>query len=234
MSLKLEGIWFKYPGSERWALRNVSTEFREGEIAVITGPNGSGKTTLLKVSALLYRPLRGSVRAWGRDFWRLGSDDKIDLRRKVIYVHEKPILLKGSTLYNLAYGLLLRGYSRSEAFKAADKLIEKLGIAHLRDKPISMLSAGEAQLISILRAMAVNPRLLLLDEPVAHLDLRKRWLMVSMMRELAASGVGCVIATHDYLLAESIADRVIVLEDGSLVADDKPEQILESLREQKA
>ena len=137
-------------------------------------------------------------------------------------------------MYNMAYGLLLRGYSKSEAFKTADKLIKKLGIAHLRDKSISMLSAGEAQLISILRAMAVNPRLLLLDEPVAHLDLRKRRLIVSMMMELAASGVGCVIATHDYSLAESIADRVIVLEDGRLVADDEPEAILGSLREQKA
>lgn len=234
MSLKLEETWFRYPGSERWALRNISTEFQEGEITVIMGPNGSGKTTLLKVSALLYRPLRGSVKAWGKDFWKLGSEDKIALRRKLVYVHEKPILLKGSTLYNLAYGLLLRGYSRSEAFRAADELIEKLGITHLRGKPTSMLSAGEAQLISILRAIAVSPKMLFLDEPVAHLDLRMRELIVSMMKELTASGVGCVIATHDYSLAESIADKVMVLEDGSLVACDEPEAILESLRKQKA
>ena len=234
MSLKLEGVWFKYTRSQRWALRNISVEFREGEIAVIIGPNGSGKTTLLKVSALLYKPLRGLVRAWGRNFWSLGDGDRVNLRRRVIYVHEKPILIKGSTLHNIAYGLLLRGYSRTSAFEIADRLIEKLGIPHLRDKPINMLSAGEAQLVSVLRAMAVNPRLLLLDEPVAHLDLRKRRLIVSMMKELTESGVGCVMATHDYSLAESVADRVIVLEDGSLVADDKPEAVLESLGEQKA
>lgn len=233
MSLKLEEVWFRYPGSGRWVLRGISAEFRECEVAVIVGPNGSGKTTLLKISALLYKPMRGSVEAWGRDFWRLREKDKVALRRNMIYVHEKPILIRGSTLYNIAYGLILRGCSRGEALEAAGRLIERIGVAHLRDKPTNTLSAGEARLVSLLRAMAVNPRLLFLDEPVAHLDLRRRRLIISMIRELTASGVGCVIATHDYSLAESVADRVIVLEDGSLVADDEPESVLGSLREQK-
>ena len=219
MSIKLENIWFRYPRSERWALEGISITFKEGEISVIIGPNGSGKTTLLKIASLLYKPSKGSVKLWGRDFWTLDKAERISFRRRLVYIHEKPILLKGTALYNIAYPLLLRGFPRDDALDLGRRLLERFGISSLADKPASTLSAGEAQLTSILRAVAINPRFLFLDEPLAHLDLEKRSLVTSVMKELAKSGAGIVIATHDYSLAYSISDRVVLLEEGRIAAE---------------
>lgn len=216
MAISLEGIWYRYPGSPRWILRDLSLGFREGEVAVLLGPNGSGKTTLLKISSLIYEPARGVVKAWGMDFWRLGEVDKIRLRRRLVYVHENPILIRGTALHNVAYGLLLRKVDKDEAFKRAGQLLEELGVHYLRDKPAGMLSAGEAQLVSILRAVAVDPSLIFLDEPLAHLDLKRRGILLSIIDGMIDRGAGVVIATHDLSLAESIADRIILLEDGAI------------------
>jgi len=227
MSISLEKIWFRYPRSPRWILRDLSLSFREGEIAVIVGPNGGGKTTLLKIASLIYEPTRGIVKAWGNNFWSLDKADRISLRRKLVYVHENPVLIKGTALHNIAYGLLLRNVAREEAFKLAEKLLEETGVSYLKDKPAGMLSAGEAQLVSLLRAIVIEPSLLFLDEPMAHLDLKKRRIMLSVIRGLIERGAGVIIATHDFSLAESLADRVMLLEEGTLAGEGSAETISE-------
>ena len=231
MSIKLEKIWFRYPKNPRWILRNLSLRFREGEITVIVGPNGSGKTTLLKIASLIYEPTRGLVEAWGKNFWSLRKHERINLRRKLVYVHEKPILLKGTALNNVAYGLLLRGMTKEESLKLAEDLITRIGIGYLKEKHSNMLSAGEAQLISLLRAIAVNPSLLFLDEPMAHLDSRKRQIMISIIKNLGRNGAGIIIATHDFSLAQSLANKVIILEEGKITSEGGSEVISEYLRQ---
>ncbi len=229
MSIKLEEIWFRYPRNPKWILKGISLTFKESEVTVVVGPNGSGKTTLLKIASLLYKPLRGFVEAWGNDFWSLTGDAKTKLRRRVVYVHEKPILIKGTALHNVAYGLLLRGFSREESLRIAENLFTRFGVPYLKGKPASMLSAGESQLVSLLRAIVVNPSLLFLDEPMAHLDLGKRRIVLSMIRDLVKNGVGVVIATHDFSLARSLADKVVILEEGAIAAEGGFEVIFEYL-----
>ncbi len=210
--IKLVGVSYNYP-SDIKALDNVTLEISEG-ITVIIGPNGAGKTTLLKVMGCILKPTRGKVLIDGADYWALRNDKRVSIRRKLVYVHEKPILLRGTVLDNLVYPLVLRGVPRNVAEEKALELLEfvgRLDLAHRRRKE---LSAGEAQLVAFLRALIVDPSYLLLDEPTNTLDLEKREIVERTLRELARDGKSIVIATHDRLLALSLAERVIVMNNG--------------------
>lgn len=228
MGIELRGVWFMYPGRRRWALRDVRIGIREGEILLLVGPNGSGKTTLLKVASGLYRPARGRVIYWNQDIWGVDGARRLELRRKAIYVHEKPVLLRGTVAENIAYTLVLRGDSKDRALTKARELLEDIGSGYLSERKREELSAGEAQLISILRAVIAEPKILLLDEPTAHLDLRKRKTFIHLIGKIKEeNGTGIVIATHDYLLARELADRAASLEEGSIKALGDLEDVLE-------
>jgi len=120
--IKLVDVWFRYPKRKEWILKGITTSFKPGETNIIMGANGSGKTTLLKIAALLYKPCKGKVLVDGKNFWELDKNKRLLLRRKIVYVHEKPILLRGSVIYNIAYGLILRGIKVDKAiWKAEDR-----------------------------------------------------------------------------------------------------------------
>lgn len=211
--IRLEGVWYRYPGTG-WVLRGLSAEIPDRGVTVLAGPNGSGKTTLLKIAGLIYKPARGRVRAWGIDVWASDGGARLEARRRVVYVHEKPIMLRGSVLDNIAYGLRLRGIPRGEAEERARRAASMLGLEGILDKPASALSAGQGQLVSIARALAVEPRILLLDEPFAHLDLDARAALSRLISRIKGE-VGVAIATHDYYLAARLADRVLLVEGGA-------------------
>lgn len=215
MSLKLVDVWYKYPGDNRWVLKGVSYEFRIGMIYVVLGPNGSGKTTLLKTASLLYRPLKGRILTWDMDYWNLPRDKRLVVRRRIIYVHEKPILLRGTTTLNIAYGLIIRGVDKGEALERARRLLSDLGLDHLADKNVDELSMGEAQITSILRALITKPKLLFLDEPLNHIDIEKRETIIELLEKLKKN-MGIIISTHDTYLAERIADETIIIKNGRI------------------
>lgn len=215
MSIRLKNIWFRYPGMDKWVLENISYEFKEKNIYVVIGPNGSGKTTLFKIASLIYKPLKGSVFTWDRDFWRLKDKEALIFRRKIVYVHEKPVLLHGSVLYNIAYGLIIRGYGKEDAFKKARDYMNELGLTYLLDKNVNELSAGEAQLVSLARALILEPRMIFLDEPLAHIDIEKRKIVLDLIHRLKERA-GIAIATHDIYLAYMLADEIISIENGKI------------------
>lgn len=211
--IRLEGVWFRYTRA-RWVLKSVSVEIPDRGITVVVGPNGSGKTTLLKIAGLIYKPARGRVEAWGVDAWNSGSRARLEARRRVVYVHERPVMLRGSVLDNIAYGLRLRGTPQGEAEERAREAARLVGVQGLLSEPASRLSAGQAQLAALARALAVKPRVLLLDEPFAHLDLKARKAVASLLDRLRGQ-MGVVVATHDYYMARRLAERVIVVEGGA-------------------
>ena len=215
MSIRLKNIWFRYSGMDKWVLENISYEFKEKNIYVVIGPNGSGKTTLFKIASLIYKPLKGSVFTWDRDFWRLKDKEALIFRRKIVYVHEKPVLLHGSVLYNIAYGLIIRGYGKEDAFKKARDYMNELGLTYLLDKNVNELSAGEAQLVSLARALILEPRMIFLDEPLAHIDIEKRKIVLDLIHRLKERA-GIAIATHDIYLAYMLADEIISIENGKI------------------
>ncbi len=220
----LGNAWYRYPGGKDWAIRGASLSLGAGEIVVVTGPNGGGKTTLLKLLGLLYRPQRGRVIVGGRDYWSLPRRERVAVRRKIVYVHEKPVMLRGSVLYNVAYGLTLRGLDQKTATKKALKALRLLGAEHLAAKQAKTLSSGEAQLVSIARAIALDPETLLLDEPLAHLDRAKRRKLVQVLSTLASTGKTLVIATHNEALPNQLhgqtMTRTIYVENGHIAEEE--------------
>ncbi len=225
--IELREVWFRYPGSREWTLRGVSLEIRRGEVLALVGPNGSGKTTILKLAGGLYRPSRGKVKFWRSNIWEVNGSRRLELRRMVVYVHERPILLRGTALDNIAFAPLLRGMPREEAVRRAEELLSDTESAYLSRKDRREMSAGEAQVVSILRAVAASPRILLLDEPTAHLDREKRGVMTGLIGKLRSEGMGIAIATHDHLLALRTADRVAVVENGVIGSIGRPSEVLD-------
>ncbi|MHC1627461.1 MAG: energy-coupling factor ABC transporter ATP-binding protein [Candidatus Nezhaarchaeales archaeon] len=225
--IELRNVWFSYFEDE-YVLRDVNLSFEKG-ITIIMGPNGSGKTTLLKVASLIYKATKGQVTVDGIDYWSLSEGEKLKIRRRIVYVHEKPVLLRGSALENVAYGLSIRGVKETGAKEKALEVMSKLGIAHLANRRgVNKLSAGEKQLIAIARALVLNPDYMFLDEPLAHLHLTKRKNIVELLEKLK-SKTTIVISSHDPIPLLAIADRIVILEEGKITRIGSPKELLEEL-----
>ncbi|MET9429172.1 ABC transporter permease [Streptomyces sp. NPDC003036] len=215
--------------AHRWALHadvggfnNLVLDAAPGTTIAVVGPNGAGKTTLLR--ALLALTDRAHARL------RLGDTDVTDLpphRRGVAWVPQDGALFPHlSALANTAYGLRTRGVPRAEARAAAQQWLDRLGVGHLAHHRPAQLSGGQAQRVALARALAARPRLLLLDEPLAALDQTTRaHVRHTLRRHLDGFGGVCLIVTHDPVEAVSLADRVLVLEDGRALQDATPAEV---------
>ncbi|MFI5899315.1 ABC transporter permease [Streptomyces cyaneofuscatus] len=214
---------------ERWPLHADVTGFTRltldaapGTTLAVVGPNGAGKTTLLR--ALLGLTPRAHARL------RLGESDVTALpphRRGVAWVPQDGALFPHlSALSNTAYGLRTHGVPRAEARRAAQSWLDRLGVGHLAHRKPGQLSGGQAQRVALARALAARPRLLLLDEPLAALDQTTRaHVRHTLRRHLAEFGGVCLIVTHDPVEAVSLADRVLVLDDGRVLQDEPPPEV---------
>ncbi|MFJ2183250.1 ABC transporter permease [Streptomyces anulatus] len=215
--------------SEPWPLHADVTGFTQltldapGSTTIaVVGPNGAGKTTLLR--ALLGLTPRAHAAL------RLGDSDVTALpphRRGVAWVPQDGALFPHlSALANTAYGLRAHGVPRAEARREAQGWLDRLGVGHLAHRKPAQLSGGQAQRVALARALAARPRLLLLDEPLAALDQTTRARVRHTLRgHLADFGGVCLIVTHDPVEAVSLADRVLVLEDGRVLQDEPPAEV---------
>jgi tungstate transport system ATP-binding protein len=195
-----------------------------GEILAIMGPNGAGKSTLLYVAALLRRPQNGEV-------WIAGAraTRRIEraLRRRTAMVLQEPLLFDVSVVANAASGLRFRGVRRHDAERRARAWLERFGVAHLAPQNARTLSGGEAQRTSLARAFAVEPTLLLLDEPFSALDPATREALVpELAARLRETKTAAVIVTHDVTDARALADRLLVLVDGRIAQCDWTDAVL--------
>ncbi|RPK62562.1 putative 2-aminoethylphosphonate import ATP-binding protein PhnT [Streptomyces sp. ADI96-02] len=200
----------------------LTLEAAAGTTIAVVGPNGAGKTTLLRALLGLTPRARAEL--------RLGDDDVTALpphRRGVAWVPQDGALFPHlSALGNTAYGLRARGASRAGARREAQAWLDRLGVGHLAHRKPGDLSGGQAQRVALARALAARPRLLLLDEPLAALDQTTRArVRHTLRRHLADFGGVCLIVTHDPVEAVSLADRVLVLEEGRAVQDEPPAEV---------
>ncbi|XUZ96824.1 ABC transporter permease [Streptomyces araujoniae] len=214
---------------ERWPLHADVTGFTRlalaadpGTTIAVVGPNGAGKTTLLR--ALLGLTPRAHAAL------RLGDSDVTALpphRRGVAWVPQDGALFPHlSALSNTAYGLRAHGVPRAAARREAQSWLDRLGVGHLAHRRPGQLSGGQAQRVALARALAARPRLLLLDEPLAALDQTTRaHVRHTLRRHLADFGGVCLIVTHDPVEAVSLADRVLVLDDGRVLQDEPPAEV---------
>jgi len=182
-----------------------------GTTTGVLGPNGAGKSTLLRVAAALLEPTSGRLLLDGR------AASRVRLRAVTSAVLQRPLLRRGSVRSNVETGMRFHRVPRDVMHERSAAWMRRLGIAGLADRPATSLSGGEAQRVSLARALAVEPRLLLLDEPFAALDAPTRGELLADLREvLADTGTAALMVTHDRDEAAALCDRLAVLHDGEL------------------
>ena len=197
-------------------------------ITCVMGRSGSGKSTLLSVLAGLAVPERGTIKL-GDEIW-LDRDRGICIpvhHRRLAYVFQGLALFPHmSALHNVTYGM--RETPRAERASKAQALLDRVGVGHLAKRRPRTFSGGEAQRVALARALACSPKLVLLDEPFSALDRELRTQLVGLVRELAPElGVPVVHVTHSIAEARLLADRVIQLDAGKVIAEGKPDDVLD-------
>jgi tungstate transport system ATP-binding protein len=181
----------------------------DGEILAIVGPNGAGKSTLLLTLARLLKPKRGVILFNGQ---QAAAESDTTYRRRIGFVMQDPLLFDTTVFDNVASGLRFRGIARSEIQRTVPLWLERLGVAHLSKRKAGQLSGGEAQRVSLARALVLAPQLLLLDEPFSALDPPTRGrLLEDLARLLKETGITTVLVTHDLPEAVQLGTRMAVI-----------------------
>ncbi len=199
---------------------------RRGDVVAVIGPNGAGKSTLLRVLAGLVPLDRGSIRCDGRQWDGPGRRLRTQDRNVGMVFQEQLLFPHMSARANVAFGPRSRGTARRSAHRLADEWLERLGIGDLADRKPTELSGGQAQRVAIARALATDPGLLLLDEPLAALDVGVAMsLRFELARHLADFQGVTVLVTHDALDTLTVANRVVVLDQGRVAQVGTPEEV---------
>jgi polar amino acid transport system ATP-binding protein len=236
--ITVEGV-HKYFG-ENHVLRGVDLEVRRREAVMVIGPSGSGKTTLLRCINFLEEPTMGSVEIDGlkvladpfreRDRRHQELIRQIRLRAGMLF-QEFNLFPHMTVLQNcIEAPVRVRGIHADEAVAVADAFLEKVGLQDKRNEYPSRLSGGQKQRAAIARALCMEPKVLMFDEPTSALDPELIGEVLKVMEELAHEGTTMVVVTHEMHFAQDAADRVIFMDDGRIVEQGPPQQVLDDPR----
>ncbi len=220
-----------FKGDEIKALDGVSLDIEKGEVVVIIGPSGSGKSTFLRCLNLLEVPTDGQILFNGVDI--TDKDVNINIhRQKMGMVFQHFNLFPHKTiLQNLTLGpIQLLKKSKAEAEEKAMSLLQRVGLADRANAYPSQLSGGQKQRVAIVRALAMEPEVMLFDEPTSALDPEMVGEVLDVMKELAREGMTMVVVTHEMGFAREVGNRVVFMDQGKLVEQGTPSKIFESPR----
>ena len=216
------------------ALDHCDLDVKKGEVVAIIGPSGSGKSTLLRSLNLLEEPTSGEIDFEGVHL----VSKKIDInrhRQKMGMVFQHFNLFPHKTVIEniMLAPVTLKLKTPREAQAQALKLLERVGLADKKDEYPNMLSGGQKQRIAIVRALAMEPEVMLFDEPTSALDPEMVGEVLDVMRELARDGMTMIVVTHEMGFAREVADRVIFMADGSIVEEGTPREIFDTPKEER-
>jgi len=223
--VKIENVTRAYQVGklETQALRGVNLTIENGEFTALVGPSGSGKTTLLQMIGCLDQPTKGNVFINGKEATKLNRNQRADLRRETIgFVFQFFALIPTLTAYeNVEMPLLLNGMGAVDRKKRVNEMLDAVGLNdHSHHRP-DQLSGGQQQRVAVARALSINPKLVLADEPTANLDTENGKQVMEIMQKLnQETGVTFVFATHDPRVI-GYAKRVVTLQDGLIEKDTK-------------
>ncbi|RDD53336.1 MAG: ATP-binding cassette domain-containing protein [Candidatus Korarchaeota archaeon NZ13-K] len=230
--IEVKGVHYEYPGGVK-ALNGVDLTIHEGDFLGVIGMNGSGKSTLVKTMIGLLRPQRGSVLFRGEDISKFTVGE---LARRIGLILQNPDyqLFTISALEEVMFGLRNIGVKGEEARKRALEILELVGLKEKADYFPFKLSFGERRLLAAAATLALDPEVVILDEPTTAQDYRGRYLLADLAKELHARGKTIIMITHDMDLIARYANRVIVMAGGKIILDDDPHVVfnrVEELRE---
>ena len=227
--LALAGVRKTFDGTE--VLHGIDLTVRAGEVVAILGPSGSGKTTLLRCANLLERADAGELRLDGVafDLARMKPSNITAIRRKTAFVFQDYNLFRNRTvLGNVIEGLTVaRKIPRDEAERRARACLEQVGMADRCDVWPVQLSGGQQQRVAIARAMATDPEIVYFDEPTSALDPELTAEVLAVMRKLAEQGMTMLVVTHEMSFARNVADRIVFMEGGAVVAEGPAREFFE-------
>ena len=210
------------------ALNDCDLDIRRGEVVAIIGPSGSGKSTLLRSLNLLEQPTSGAIFFDGADL--AGKSVNIDLHRQkmgMVFQHFNLFPHK-TVLQNITMApVTLKKKTPAEAKAQAMALLERIGLADKADTYPNMLSGGQKQRIAIVRALAMDPEVMLFDEPTSALDPEMVGEVLDLMRDLAKDGMTLAVVTHEMGFAREVADRVVFMADGRILEEGAPADIFD-------
>lgn len=224
--LQLDKVNLSY--GSRTVISNISLEAGSGQMVGIIGPNGSGKSTILKALCGLNRPIAGTVRLDGVDLSNLSREE---LARQIGVVPQSPPLPDNFTVLETvlmgryAHLGLLRYESRRD-LDITYHAMERTNIQSLAHRRVGQISGGEKQRVLVARALAQEPRFLILDEPTTHLDIQHQLEVMELVRSLVDSGLGVIAALHDFSLAGRFCDRLLLLKDGCIFKEGTPQTVI--------
>jgi iron complex transport system ATP-binding protein len=228
MILEASGLVVRYPGAVEDALAGVSFRLGAGEIVALVGPNGGGKSTLLRALLGAQAVQAGAVRLLDRDVagW---SRAEVAQHVGVVVQQEAPapgLRVSDAVLFGRYARLSPLAAPRAADHAAVGRALERADVTHLRDRYVTQLSGGEWQRVRLARALAQEPRALVLDEPTSALDVRHEMELFELVAALRGEGLGCLVITHRLNLAARYADRLVLLHRGAVVADGAPTSVL--------
>ena len=195
-------------------LRNVDISLYPGKCILLSGNNGSGKTTLLKIIAGLETPSRAEIELSGKSHsWKSTIRS---IRREIIYLHQQPYLLSGTVESNVSYGLRFTHLNRKQLRESVKEALEWAGLVDLAKHQAKTLSGGVQQRVAFTRAWILKPKVLLLDEPMANMDIESREQACDLLKRMKSEGMSIVITSHDTNIIDGLIDSHFSLSEGKL------------------
>lgn len=215
-------------------IEDITTTINKGDVISIIGPSGTGKSTLLRMINMLEKPTSGQIIIDGKDITKNGFSHK-EISGKIVMVFQSFNLFNNLTvLENVCLApIKLKGIKPSDAYDLAMKLLEEVGLGGFALSYPSSLSGGQKQRAAIARAIAMEPEIILFDEPTSALDPMMTGEIELIIKRLATKGYTMLLVTHDMDFAESVANRVIYLDEGGIYEDGTPEQIFHNQKREK-
>lgn len=224
----------EYNGGKVVALNHCNLDIKKGEVVAIIGPSGSGKSTMLRSLNLLEEPTSGEIDFEGVNLASKGIDINVHRQKMGMVFQHFNLFPHKTVIENIMMApVTLKLASKEEAEAQAMKLLERVGLADKKDEFPNMLSGGQKQRIAIVRALAMQPEVMLFDEPTSALDPEMVGEVLDVMRELAGEGMTMIVVTHEMGFAREVADRVIFMADGAIVEEGTPSELFDHPKEER-
>ena len=232
--IRVSGLKRYYKGDKIKALDGVDAVINHGEVVVVIGPSGSGKSTFLRSLNLLEVPTEGEIYVNGENILAKGADINIHRQKMGMVFQHFNLFPHMTILRNMTIApMKLLKKSRAEAEALAMELLEKVGLADRAGAYPSQLSGGQKQRVAIVRALCMQPDVMLFDEPTSALDPEMVGEVLEVMKSLARDGMTMIVVTHEMGFAREVGSRVIFMADGRIIEEGEPKELFENPKSER-